>query len=55
MLALYSIKWNFDQSKIDLKEFDRLNDDPEEEIIEDNLNEIGDMSTNAKTACCNIF
>lgn len=52
MLALYAIKWDFDKTEINLKEYERIEDGGVEEYHEDNVNDIGDST---KTACCNIF
>lgn len=60
MLELYSIKWEFDISKVDKKDFDKLEDSifEEDEITLQDQNKIipQDLGGNrAKTACCNIF
>ena len=54
LLALYSIKWDFNKAEIDLKDYERLEDGGADEFVEDGLNDVGD-GLKAQTACCNIF
>jgi hypothetical protein len=57
MLELYSIKWRFDLSSIDKREYDRIDDktvdDPDPKANVSGLN--ADLSHRSKTACCSIF